>query len=65
MNWQHVPHRWTAIKHFPRELCAGCGLVRLRNTLTRWCESHGCDHDEHPGYRAAVRDLGRMERANA
>lgn len=53
-GWQLVPHRWVVNKHLPRQLCASCGLVRLRNRLTDWCVSHGCDHDEHPGYRTAI-----------
>lgn len=63
--WQHVPHQWITIKHIPRQICGGCGLVRLRNALTRWCERHGCDHDERPEFKAICRKLGRPERAQS
>lgn len=62
-----TPHRFNAwrvgrgrkAKTMPWNLCNGCGLVRLRNALTDWCARHGCDYDEHPGYRAAVHRLTR------
>jgi hypothetical protein len=62
MGWQLIPHRWVTVKQLPRPMCGGCGLVRLRNLLTDWCVSHGCDHDDHPGYRDAVRTLPARHR---
>jgi len=56
-----------ACRHSPASRCTtalcrdaeavGCGLIALRNELTRWCIRHGCDYDEHPGYAMAVKEL--------
>lgn len=62
-GWQHVPHTWKPLplKRLSYLYCIGCGLVRLRNRLTDWCVAKGCDHTEHPGYKAAVQLLGTRE----
>ena len=38
-------HRWVrlSIKHFPWFICAGCGLVRLKNEATELAVRRGCD----------------------
>jgi hypothetical protein len=40
-----------------RAICTGCSLVKLRNPLTDWCISKGCNYSEHPGYKEACRTL--------
>jgi len=54
-------HKWRKLASFPWLICATCGLVRLKNALTDWCVRHGCDHAEHPQYKAAVAALGGPE----
>lgn len=53
-----TPHKTKKLKNLPWAWCPGCGLVYLRNALTQWCVQNGCDYEEHPGYKAAVRRLG-------
>lgn len=67
MAKQHVPepHRFRKLAGVPWPYCPGCGLLKLHNPLTDWCVRHGCNHEEHPGYRAAVRTLTAREPADA
>lgn len=58
-DFKVTPHSWGKRKGLPWPVCRGCGLVHLRNPLTEWCVRNGCEHEEHPGYRSAVRSLGR------
>jgi len=45
--------------HRPRKLCktipwlycAHCGLLYLKNPLTRWCIKMGCNHSYHNQYK--------------
>ncbi len=55
--FKQEPHSFQPVKRLPYQVCTGCGLVRLRNPLTDWCVRYGCNHAEHPGFRAAVRAL--------
>lgn len=50
-------HQFRKERGIPWPVCNRCGLVWLRNPLTAWCVRHGCWHEEHPGYRAAIRAL--------
>lgn len=45
-----------------RPVCSLCGLVRLKNTLTEWCIAKGCDYEDAPGYREALRTLPAVHR---
>lgn len=57
-----VGHTFKSHKGFPWPVCSGCGLVRLKNALTEWCVRNGCNHTDHPGYRAAVVALSKSAR---
>jgi hypothetical protein len=44
-------------KHSPKQLkgtpwlyCRYCGLVYLKNKVTRWCIKMGCNHEYHKDY---------------
>jgi len=50
------PHSWNAsVVGF--EYCSTCGLVNLKNPITRWCSDKGCDYHEAPGYRKKIKEL--------
>lgn len=51
------PHHWT---HWclPIPICASCGLLALKNSLSRWCVEKGCDYAEHPEYQRQVKKGG-------
>ena len=59
-------HAWKTDRPFAkltgRAICINCGLLRLRNALTDWCASKGCNYDDHPGYAAALRALPEQHR---
>ena len=48
-----------------RPICVNCGLIRLRNLLTDWCVSKGCDFRDHPGLAQACRVLPEEHRRAA
>lgn len=48
-------------KGIPWLVCAKCGLVALRNPFTKWCMSNGCNHSEHPNYRAIMKQLTKNQ----
>lgn len=52
-----TPHSFKRTKSMPWPWCQRCGLVLLHNAATEWCRQRGCDYDEHPDYRAAMRRL--------
>ena len=51
--------------HKPRKLCKGipwlycprCGLMYLKNQITRWCIKMGCDYEYHPQYKQMLKKL--------
>ena len=55
------PHhgRWYKLGKIPYEICAGCGLVALRNEISRWALRHGCDYKDDPGWPEALERLTR------
>jgi hypothetical protein len=59
-QFTHEPHTWKPMRagkgrSLPWLWCPRCGLVRLRNARTEWCIDHGCNYDDHPGYKQAMR----------
>ena len=67
MSWSFTGHTFKSdrpiCKIVSRAVCVNCGLLRLRNRLTDWCVAKGCDYDEHPGFREALRHIPAQERA--
>lgn len=53
----HRSHSYSKWKQLPWMICDICGLVRLRNPITDWCDRHGCNNDDHPGYKRAIATL--------
>ena len=54
------PHSFAPMKAgkkrtLPWLWCPRCGLMLLRNARTEWCRDKGCNYDEHPGYKQAMR----------
>lgn len=56
-NQHFKSHTYKTARCLPYAFCTGCGLLRLRNPLTDWCDRNGCNHADLPGYAAAVRSL--------
>ena len=51
--YKFEPHSPKKVKFLPWSVCT-CGLIYLRNELTAWCVSKGCNYDAHPQYKAAA-----------
>lgn len=64
MPFRYEPHAFKADRAVARltgrAVCVKCGLLRLKNLLTEWCVAKGCNFDEAPGYREALRALPRQ-----
>lgn len=59
-------HVWYSHRGVGKQVCAGCGLVLLRNKLTSIAVQYGCDRDEIPQYRKETAlELERMRQAYA
>lgn len=54
-----------ATKFLGRRVCSQCGLVRLNNALTDWCVMRGCEYQDHPAYRDALRTLPAQHRSQS
>lgn len=33
-------------------MCSNCGLIKLKNTFSKWCIKTGCLHELHPQYKS-------------
>jgi hypothetical protein len=51
-----VPHSFRG-RFFSWAVCTNCGLIRGRNEFTEWCVQKGCNADDHPSYRAAMKQF--------
>ena len=50
-------HRFENPKNrFYKPVCFRCGLMRLNNRITHWCDKHGCNHSDHPDYKRIVKE---------
>jgi len=40
-------HSIKMIKRIPWPICKHCGLIFLKNKVSRWCVKNGCNHSLH------------------
>ena len=52
----HNPVRKKGIQHL---VCCRCGLVYLKNPLTKWCIKTGCNNEYHPQYKKKLKELSK------
>jgi len=58
IKYSHDPHRPTKLsKKLPWLYCPKCGLLYLKNPITRWCIKMGCDSEYHPQYKIMLKRL--------
>jgi hypothetical protein len=53
-EYELVPHNFKPMgkkSRVPYLYCVNCGLLSLKNDLTEWATSKGCDNKYHPSYR--------------
>ena len=51
ITYSYEPHSTVSLKGTPWPYCKYCGLVYLRNRITRWCIRMGCNADYHPQFQ--------------
>lgn len=57
LSYSLEPHKPRKIKGLPWPVRAYCGLVCLKNPLTKWCIKMGCNHSYHKDYDTHLRTL--------
>ncbi len=58
IKYSFDPHRPKKLsKTLPWLYCPKCGLLYLRNPITRWCIKMGCDHEYHNQYKFMLKKL--------
>jgi hypothetical protein len=51
----HKPRKLS--KSLPWLYCAYCGLLYLRNPITKWCIKMGCNHSYHTQFNYMLKKL--------
>ncbi len=51
MKFKYVPHHPYKLKNTSYIVCWGCGLLYLKNDITKFCIKNGCEHEKHPMYK--------------
>ena len=55
MSYVYEKHFPVKVKFMPWLMCKYCGLVFLKNNLTKWCIKMGCAHEDHPAFKKMLR----------
>lgn len=50
-TYKFEPHSAKMIKRIPWPICQHCGLMFLKNKISRWCIKTGCNHSLHRDYK--------------
>lgn len=50
-TYKFESHSTKMIKRIPWPVCQHCGLVFLKNKISRWCVKTGCNHSLHRDYK--------------
>lgn len=54
VKYSYESHSTLNLKGTPYVYCRYCGLVFLKNELTRWCIRMGCNNKYHPLFKQMV-----------
>ena len=58
IKYSFEPHQSRRLsKQLPFLYCPKCGLLFLKNPITRWCIKMGCDHEYHKQYKFMLKKL--------
>jgi len=58
IKYSFEPHRPKKLsKGLPWLYCPKCGLLFLKNSITKWCIRMGCDHEYHYQYKMMLKKL--------
>lgn len=48
--YKYEPHKSFKLGNLPWEYCGRCGLIFLKNDISRLCKKLGCDYENHSTY---------------
>lgn len=54
-------HSFRPMKGIGKQVCSGCGLIALNNKATDWCIDKGCNYEDHPQHKQAMKRLTKQE----
>jgi len=55
LTYSFEPHNPKKLKGLPWLYCPHCGLLYLRNSITKWCIKMGCNNSYHEQYKSILR----------
>jgi len=53
-SYKFENHKPQTIKRIPWPVCQYCGLVYLKNKVTKWCIQKGCLHELHKDFKSQL-----------
>lgn len=58
IKYTFEPHKPRKLcKTIPWSYCGQCGLLYLKNPITRWCIKMGCNHTYHNQFKIMLKKL--------
>ena len=57
ITYSFEPHKTRKLKGSPWLYCTYCGLLYLKNPLTKWCIKMGCNNSYHKQYKYMLKKL--------
>jgi hypothetical protein len=59
ITYSYEPHAPVPLKGTHWVYCKYCGLVYLKNKMTRWCIKMGCNSDYHPQFKQVLERMSK------
>ena len=59
--YKYKGHSFVPMKGVGKQVCRVCGLVALKNAATQWCIDKGCNAEDHPQYKQAMKRLAKPQ----
>lgn len=60
-SYKYSGHSFRQMKGVGKQVCNNCGLIALRNKATDWCIDKGCNYEDHPQYKQAMKRLTKSK----
>jgi hypothetical protein len=57
LTYSFEPHKVKKLKGSPWLYCSYCGLLYLRNPITKWCIKMGCNNSYHKQFKFMLNKL--------
>jgi hypothetical protein len=59
ITYTYEQHKPVPLKGTPWHYCQYCGLVFLKNRITRWCVRMGCSATYHPQFKNILKKYAK------